>query len=177
MKQYARDAIQRHGRANYVIEDKSFFDKMTDELYMRVQPVTYTPRELNEKLASETFSLSAKSYPRKRPAAPDRSPRPVIIERSVTFLPASHGQMEKIVNRVTKPTFAHKLRSSGEIEEKQSTCKSRLHLPSDARTRRSLQQLIQMYPKHQNTSNDRSTLVHEATKVRFRSARSYISKT
>ena len=174
MKQYARDAIDRHGRASYVIDDKCFYDRVTDELYMRVQPVTYTPRELTDKLATGTFSLSAKFYPRRRPSAPDRSPRPVIIERSVTFLPTTHNQVERITDRLSKPTFAHKVRTTDD-DDKTRNCNNHLHVTSDGRTRRTLHEMIQLHPKHQRASTLRSVPAHEATRVRFRSAKSYIS--
>ena len=176
MKQYARDALQRHGVVNYVIDDKSYFDELTDELYMHVEPVLDSEKELARKLAKETFSLSAKSYPRHCPSAPKSTPRPVLIERHPTFMAASPGALDRIVNRVSKPTFSHNRHAASEAPEpSKKHCLNHLHVPSTRRKqRKTLHELIKEFPKSPRFTTSTPTTWHKPSKVRFRSATSTI---
>ena len=181
MKQYAREALKRHGVANYVIDDKSFFDELTDELYMHVNPVLDSEQELARKMAKETFSLSAKAYPRHPPSAPRPTPRAVLIERHPTFLTASPSTLERIISRVTKPTFSQKLHAASEPPEpSRKSCASHLHLPSAQRRQRtSLHDMIKQYPQFNAARSPRLVTPspvpwHTPSKVRFRSATSTI---
>ena len=129
MKHYAKEALERYGVANYVVENKTIFDQHTDEMYI------YNVRNTNiddivDRLRKETFSISAKSYPRHGPSAPAKSPRAVIISRNAPFKPVSQNTLDKIVNRLTQPTHSHKMHL---VERAQQTrgpsCKNSIHTP------------------------------------------------
>lgn len=122
MKVYARDAIRQYGVANYVLDEERFReDTQTGELFMIHEEMVETTEQLNKRLARGTFSLSSKSYPVKQPCAPPVSPRPVIINKNPTFKVLNQKSVDKITDRLCKPTFATKMK------KKTSTAETGVH--------------------------------------------------
>ena len=169
MKQYAKDALNRHGVAKYVIEDKAVFDQRTDEMYIRVKPLDLDDDELVSRLSRDTFSHSGKSYPRHYPCAPAKSPRAVIVNHHPTFMSASAKTIDRILARVSRPTHSQMLRSVADPRE---------YSPRSSRSSSHRGKRQSRLPRVNMDSPRLATPSpvpwREPNKVRFRSAMSYI---
>ena len=105
------NAIRQFGRANYDVTPRVHL--FGDEIYIANRAALSSDEleDINNRLATPTFARNAKFYPRQGSASPRI--RVSISNTSSPFSEVSRRQLQRITERLLKPTYGTRLRQVG----------------------------------------------------------------